>query len=44
MSQADFEISNLTYDATIHNLEVIGEAATQMTLKLYILISHGEWW
>ena len=30
MSQADFEVSNLTYDATIRNLEVIGEAATHI--------------
>jgi uncharacterized protein with HEPN domain len=30
MSQAEFETSNLTYDATIRNLEVIGEAATHI--------------
>jgi uncharacterized protein with HEPN domain len=30
MSQADFEVSNLTYDATIRNLEVIGEAVTHI--------------
>jgi uncharacterized protein with HEPN domain len=30
MSQADFEVNNLTYDATIRNLEVIGEAATHI--------------
>jgi uncharacterized protein with HEPN domain len=30
MSQDEFEVSDLTYDATIRNLEVIGEAATHI--------------
>lgn len=30
MSQATFEASNLTYDATVRNIELIGEAATHI--------------
>lgn len=30
MTQVDFESSSLTYDATIRNIEVIGEAATHI--------------
>lgn len=30
LDQADFEASNLTYDATLRNLELIGEAATRI--------------
>jgi len=30
MSQAEFEASDLTYDATIRNIELIGEAATHV--------------
>ena len=30
MSQAEFEASDLTYDATIRNIELIGEAATHI--------------
>jgi uncharacterized protein with HEPN domain len=30
MSQAEFEASDLTYDASIRNIELIGEAATHI--------------
>lgn len=30
LDQAGFETSNLTYDATLRNLELIGEAATRI--------------
>lgn len=30
LDQAGFEASNLTYDATLRNLELIGEAATRI--------------
>ena len=30
MKQSDFEINDLTYDATIRNIEIIGEAATHI--------------
>lgn len=30
MQQSDFEINDLTYDATIRNIEIIGEAATHI--------------
>jgi uncharacterized protein with HEPN domain len=34
LSQAEFEQSRLHYDATVRNLELIGEAATHIPLKL----------
>jgi uncharacterized protein with HEPN domain len=43
MSQADFEISNLTYNATVHNLEVIGEAATQIPDDIKALHPDIPW-
>ena len=34
LSQAEFEHSQLHYDATVRNLELIGEAATHIPLQL----------
>lgn len=43
MSQADFESSSLTYDATIRNLEVIGEAATHIPTQIRDQYSDISW-
>lgn len=43
MSQADFEASDLTYDATIRNIELIGEAATHIPTDVRNQFSDIPW-
>ncbi len=38
-----FEASGLTYDATIRNLELIGEAATRIPAPVREFASHIQW-
>lgn len=43
MTQHDFEQSALTYDATIRNIEVIGEAATHIPSNIREIYSDIPW-
>ena len=40
MDQPRFESSNLNYDATVRNLELIGEAATRIPLTIREAAAH----
>lgn len=41
--QPRFEQSGLTYDATVRNLELIGEAATHVPQQVREFAAHIEW-
>lgn len=43
MDQPRFESSNLNYDATVRNLELIGEAATRIPLTIREAAVHIPW-
>lgn len=43
MSQNAFEASDLTYDATLRNLELIGEAATHIAPEIREQYDHIPW-
>ena len=43
MDQPRFESSNLNYDASIRNLELIGEAATRIPLSIRDATAHISW-
>jgi uncharacterized protein with HEPN domain len=43
MDQPRFESSNLNYDASIRNLELIGEAATRIPLSIRDATAHIPW-
>ena len=43
MSLNDFERSNITIDAVVHNLEVIGEAARKLPLEIKARSPEIEW-
>ncbi|MEQ1592360.1 MAG: DUF86 domain-containing protein [Thiobacillaceae bacterium] len=43
MEQSQFEQSGLNYDATLRNLELIGEAATHIPEHVRQFASHIDW-
>lgn len=43
MDQPRFESSNLNYDATLRNLELIGEAATRIPFSIREAAAHIPW-
>jgi uncharacterized protein with HEPN domain len=43
MSLGDFERSNITIDAVVHNLEVIGEAARKLPPEIKAMSPEIEW-
>lgn len=43
MSLSDFERSNITIDAVVHNLEVIGEAARRLPPEIKARSPEVEW-
>lgn len=43
MEQSRFEQSSLNYDATLRNLELIGEAATHIPEHVRQFASHIDW-
>jgi uncharacterized protein with HEPN domain len=43
MEQSRFEQSGLNYDATLRNLELIGEAATHIPVHVRQFASHIDW-
>ena len=43
MDQPRFESSNLNYDASVRNLELIGEAATRIPLFIREAAEHIPW-
>jgi len=43
MEQSRFEKSGLNYDATVRNLELIGEAATHIPEHVRQFTSHIDW-
>ncbi len=43
LNQEDFEKSGLNYDASIRNLELIGEAATHVPINVRELCSYFPW-
>lgn len=43
MTQAEFEQSDIVFDAVIGNLEIIGEAAKQLPEEARALMSDVEW-
>ena len=43
LDQPRFESSNLNYDATVRNLELIGEAATRISLPIREAAVHIPW-
>jgi len=43
LDQTEFELNSLVYDATLRNLELIGEAATHIPLEIRISYSHISW-
>lgn len=43
LDRLQFEASGLTYDATVRNLELIGEAATRIPVSVREPASHIQW-
>ena len=43
LEQSQFEASGLTYDATVRNLELIGEAATHIPDQVREFAPHIQW-
>lgn len=43
LEQIEFESNSLVYDATLRNLELIGEAATHIPLEIRLAYSHISW-
>ena len=43
LDQTAFESNSLIYDATLRNLELIGEAATHIPLEIRLAYSHISW-
>jgi uncharacterized protein with HEPN domain len=43
LDQTEFELNSLVYDATLRNLELIGEAATHIPSEIRITYSHISW-
>ena len=43
LDQTEFELNSLVYDATLRNLELIGEAATHIPLETRVNYSHISW-
>jgi len=43
LDQTEFESNSLIYDATLRNLELIGEAATHIPLEIRLAYLHISW-
>jgi uncharacterized protein with HEPN domain len=43
LEQSEFESNSLVYDATLRNLELIGEAATHIPLEIRMTYSNISW-
>ncbi len=43
LDRLQFEATGLTYDATVRNLELIGEAATRIPVSAREFASHIQW-
>jgi uncharacterized protein with HEPN domain len=43
LKRQQFEASGLNYDATVRNLELIGEAATHIPLSMREFFPHIQW-
>jgi uncharacterized protein with HEPN domain len=43
LARSQFEESGLTYDATVRNLELIGEAATRIPTSVREAAPHVQW-
>lgn len=43
LDQGTFEASGITYDATLRNLELIGEAATRIPESVRAKLAHIPW-
>jgi len=43
LEQSQFETSGLNYDATVRNLELIGEAATHVPSQVRAFAPHIQW-
>jgi uncharacterized protein with HEPN domain len=43
LDQTEFESNSLIYDATLRNLELIGEAVTHIPLEIRLIYSHISW-
>src|SRR5699024_9767951 len=43
LSQAQFVVDDRTYDATLRNLELIGEAATRIPAPIRAQFDHVPW-
>lgn len=43
LARPQFEASGLTYDATVRNLELIGEAATRIPTSVRKVAPHVQW-
>jgi uncharacterized protein with HEPN domain len=43
LERQQFEASGLNYDATVRNLELIGEAATHIPLSMREFFPHIQW-
>ncbi len=43
LDQEQFETNRLVYDATVRNIELIGEAATHIPIQVQLGAPHIEW-
>lgn len=43
LERPQFEVSGLTYDATVRNLELVGEAATHIPARVREFAPHIQW-